>query len=52
MNVTTKKMNWVEWNEVNEEKAECQEAYEKNRVVDSRDSLDRMLHTEKSDLWF
>jgi len=29
------------------EKAECQEAYEKNQEVDCRDSL---LHTEKIDL--
>jgi len=39
-------MNWGEWNEVNEEKAEYQEADEKNQEVDSRD---RVLHTEKSE---
>jgi len=42
----TKKMNWHAWNE---EKAEYQEAYEKNQKVDPRDMV---LHTEKGDLWF
>jgi len=41
-------MNWDEWNEVNEEVAECQEADEKNQEVDPREKL--LLHTEKSNL--
>jgi len=43
----TQILNWDEWNEVDEEKAESQEADEKNQEVDSRD---RVLHTEKGDL--
>jgi len=41
----TKKMNRDRWNEVDEEK--CQEDYEKNQEVDSRNGV---LHAEKSDL--
>jgi len=40
----TQKMNWDEWNEMNGEKAECQEAYEKNQKVDTRD---KVLHNKK-----
>jgi len=38
-------MNCDDWNEVNEEKAEYQEADEKNQEADSEDTI---LHTEKS----